>query len=53
VTTGRFEDMVRSLSRPAGSPGLPPQDEPTPQQIEALVETCRRHGIEFVGPPVD
>jgi quercetin dioxygenase-like cupin family protein len=53
VTTGRFEDLVRNMSRPAALPGLPPQDAPTPQQIEALVEACRRHGIEFVGPPVD
>jgi quercetin dioxygenase-like cupin family protein len=53
VTTGGFEEMVRSLSRPAESLGLPPQHEPTPEQIDALVEACNAHGITFVGPPVD
>jgi quercetin dioxygenase-like cupin family protein len=53
MTNGRFEDMVRSLARPADKPELPPQDEPTPQQIQALIEACHRHGIEFIGPPVD
>lgn len=53
VTTGQFEDMVRSLSRPATTAGLPPQDAPTEEQITALVQTCGAHGIEVVGPPVD
>lgn len=53
VTTGQFEEMVRSLGRPAGAAGLPPQDEPTGEQIDALVQTCAAHGIKFVGPPVD
>jgi quercetin dioxygenase-like cupin family protein len=53
VTTGRFEEMVRSLSRPAATPGLPPQHEPTPEEIDALVQACAAHGIAFVGPPVD
>ncbi|WP_295855403.1 cupin domain-containing protein [uncultured Xylophilus sp.] len=53
VTTGRFEDMVRSLARPAQGPGLPPQEAPTADQIDALVAACARHGIEFRGPAVD
>jgi quercetin dioxygenase-like cupin family protein len=53
ITTGRFEEMVRSSSRPAATAGLPPQEEPTPEQIEALVRACAEHGITFVGPPVD
>jgi quercetin dioxygenase-like cupin family protein len=53
VTTGRFEDMVRSLGRPATTAGLPPQDEPTPKQIDMLVQACGAHGIAFVGPPVE
>jgi quercetin dioxygenase-like cupin family protein len=53
ITTGRFEDMVRSLSRPADDEGLPPQLEPTPEQIDTLVRACSAHGITFVGPPVD
>ncbi len=50
MTTGPFEDMVRSLSRPAASPGLPPQEAPTPQQVAALVAACAAHGIEFLEP---
>jgi quercetin dioxygenase-like cupin family protein len=53
VTTGPFEDMVRSFGRPATTAGLPAQDAPTEEQIAALVQACGAHGIEFVGPPVD
>lgn len=53
ITTGPFEDMVRSLGRPATKAGLPPQDDPTQEQIEMLVQACGAHGITFVGPPVD
>lgn len=52
ITTGRFEDVIRAMARPAADEGLPPQDEPTPEQIDALVTACREHGIEFVGPSV-
>ncbi|MBE7184520.1 MAG: cupin domain-containing protein [Methylobacterium mesophilicum] len=52
ITTGQFEDMVRSLGRPASAAGLPPQDQPTEAQIEALVSACAKHGIEFLGPVV-
>jgi quercetin dioxygenase-like cupin family protein len=53
ITTGRFEEMVRSLGRPATTSGLPAQHEPTPEQIDMLVQACGAHGITFVGPPVD
>lgn len=53
LTNGRFEDMIRSLARPAEKPELPPQDEPTAQQIQTLIDVCQRHVIEFIGPPVD
>lgn len=53
VTTGRFEDMLLSLARPAPARILPPQSPPTESDINALVETCFAHGIEFRGPPVD
>ncbi|MBB3348360.1 cupin domain-containing protein [Sphingomonas sp. BK069] len=53
ITNGSFEEMVRSVGRPAGGAGLPPQVEPTHEEIEALVAACRSHGIDFVGPPVD
>ena len=53
ISTGRFEEMVRGLARPAAIPGaLPPQAAPTETEMAALVETCRDHGIEFCGPPV-
>jgi quercetin dioxygenase-like cupin family protein len=52
ITTGGFEDMVRSLARPAANEGLPPQNEPTDAQIAALVAACAAHGIDFKGPPV-
>ena len=53
ITTGRFEEMVRSLGRVAETSGLPPQHEPTPEQMDMLVQACSAHGITFVGPPVD
>jgi dTDP-4-dehydrorhamnose 3,5-epimerase-like enzyme len=52
MTTGRFEQMVRSLARPATDPGLPPQVESTSEQVAALVAACEDHGIQFVGPSV-
>ncbi|MBB3938332.1 cupin domain-containing protein [Aureimonas phyllosphaerae] len=51
-TTGRFEDMVRSLARPAEREGLPPQTAPTEEQIAELIAACRAHDIEFLGPAV-
>lgn len=52
ITTGPFEAMVRSLSRPAERDGLPPQDAPTEAEVAALVAACAAHGIAFQGPPV-
>jgi mannose-6-phosphate isomerase-like protein (cupin superfamily) len=55
ITRGaNFERFVRSLSRPAERPGLPPsQGPPTPEQADALAAAARGHGIELVGPPLD
>lgn len=53
VTTGRFEDMVRALGRPAPAATLPPQTPPSAQETEHLVAVCAAHGIAFVGPPID
>jgi len=53
VTTGRFEDMIRVLSRPAPSATLPPQTPLTSEETDRLVAVCAAHGIEFVGPPID
>jgi quercetin dioxygenase-like cupin family protein len=52
MTTGQFEEMIRSLARPAGNEGLPPQAEPTDQEVAALIAACAAHGIEFQGPAV-
>ena len=49
---GDFERFVRELSRPAASPGLPPQEPPTPQQVDRLARLAAAHGIELVGPPL-
>jgi quercetin dioxygenase-like cupin family protein len=53
TTHGDFERFVRSFSRQAGGPGLPPHEPPTPELAEALADAARRHGIELVGPPLD
>ena len=51
---GDFERFVHALSRPAEQPELPtPQGPPTPEQANALAAAARKHGIEFVGPPLD
>ena len=52
MTTGQFEEMIRSLARPAESEGLPPQAESTDEEVAALVSACATHGIEFQGPAV-
>jgi quercetin dioxygenase-like cupin family protein len=51
---GDFERFVRSLGRPAERPELPAGEAPqAPDQAEALAAAARRHGIEFVGPPLE
>ena len=52
MTTGRFEAMIRSVARPAENDGLPPQAEPTDEEVAALVAACAAHGIAFQGPAV-
>lgn len=50
---GDFERLVREVSRPATSAGLPePLDHPTPAMQAALAEACARAGIRLVGPPL-
>ena len=51
---GNFERFVRAVSRPAEASELPaPQGPPTPEQADELAAAARKHGIEFVGPPLD
>jgi quercetin dioxygenase-like cupin family protein len=54
ITGGRdFERFVRSISRVAIRDGLPePSGPPTPEEVRALEEACRRHDIVLVGPPL-
>lgn len=52
ITQGRFEDMVREVSRPADNDGLPMQAPPTDAQKQMLAEACLRNGIELRGAPL-
>lgn len=50
---GDFERFVRAMSRPAERPELPkPAGLPSDDALQALRATAARHGIEFVGPPL-
>jgi hypothetical protein len=53
VTNGTFEDVVRELSEEALSPRIPAGADLRELDEQKLVSTCERHGIEFVGPPID
>jgi quercetin dioxygenase-like cupin family protein len=53
VTNGAFEDVMRELSEEARSPRIPTGTELRELDEQKLVSTCNRHGIEFVGPPID
>jgi quercetin dioxygenase-like cupin family protein len=53
ITRGHdFESMLRSLSRPANGPGLPPQTALDADAMAKIAEACRQNGIELVGPPL-
>jgi quercetin dioxygenase-like cupin family protein len=53
ITKGHdFETMLREMSRPAAGAGLPPRKAPTPEMVAALTDTCRRHNIDMIGPPL-
>jgi quercetin dioxygenase-like cupin family protein len=53
VTRGHdFESMLRTLSRPANGPGLPPQTPPSADLLARVTEVCRQNGIDVVGPPL-
>jgi quercetin dioxygenase-like cupin family protein len=50
---GDFERFVRAISRPAERPELPkPAGLPSADAVQALRATVAKHGIEFVGPPL-
>ena len=53
ITRGSdFESMLRTMSRPATAPGLPPQTVPSPEMVTVLTQACRSNNIELVGPPL-
>ncbi|CAN7194730.1 cupin domain-containing protein [Rhizobium sp. LjRoot30] len=52
VTRGGFEDMVRSVSRPAENAGLPPHEAPSEEKKLQLATACFAHGINLIGPPL-
>lgn len=54
ITRGEgFVGLVRELGRPATTDGLPePGRPPSPKEQEALAQVARKHGAEFVGPPL-
>jgi quercetin dioxygenase-like cupin family protein len=54
ITSGDdFEQLVRSVGRPADRPELPePAGPPTPAQVEALAGIAGENHIELVGPPL-
>jgi quercetin dioxygenase-like cupin family protein len=53
ITRGRdFETMLRTMSRPADGPGLPPQAPPSAALVAKMTEVCRQNGIDLVGPPL-
>jgi quercetin dioxygenase-like cupin family protein len=45
------EEFFREAGKPARSAGLPPAGETFPDR-DALIEIARRHGQDFVGPPL-
>jgi quercetin dioxygenase-like cupin family protein len=45
---GEFESFVRAASRPAEAPTLPPQTEPSPEQVAELAQLGVEHGIELL-----
>jgi mannose-6-phosphate isomerase-like protein (cupin superfamily) len=48
-----FVGLVREAGRAAETDGLPePGAPPSPKEQEALAQVARKHGVEFVGPPL-
>jgi quercetin dioxygenase-like cupin family protein len=47
---GGIEDVIRATSEPAASRTLPPphQEQPTPEEIEALKTIVKEHGYELL-----
>jgi quercetin dioxygenase-like cupin family protein len=54
ITRGNgFVGLVREVGRTAKTDGLPElSGPPSPEEQEALARIARKHGVEFVGPPL-
>lgn len=54
ITTGGFEAMVRSVSRPVEAGFRPARQAtpPSPEMQAALAAACVVNGIELIGPPL-
>lgn len=50
---GDFEQMVRQMSVPAESAGLPPRSERTPETARRFFDTCARNNIQIIGAPLN
>ena len=50
VEPGGFESFLREIGEPAREPTLPPASS-TPPDLERLVTTAARYGLEITGPP--
>lgn len=50
LVPGGIEDVIRATSEPAPSRTLPPppEAEPTPEEIEGLKATVKKHGYELL-----
>jgi quercetin dioxygenase-like cupin family protein len=50
LTPGGIEDVIRATSEPAPSHSLPPlsQEEPSPEEIEAVKAIVKQHGYELL-----
>ena len=50
MVPGGFEDLIRATSEPAPTRTLPPppEQEPTPEQIEGLKEVVKERGYELL-----
>lgn len=47
-----FEGLIREFGRPAEGDGLPAFEEVGPETAAVLAQTCARHNISLVGPPL-
>ena len=48
-----FVGLVREVGRAATTDGLPElMAPPSPEEQQALAHIARKHGVEFVGPPL-